>query len=216
MDVLVGVKFQLTDREWFKAQLLQYLAGLYCLPIPFPGTTFNKAQLAKRNLEAALAKELEAQVTAMQQKHPSASELADTSHALRHLDGAQKVARLTTDPLFHLDQSIVIESLSRLKFAESSSMPIGASLADTQLEVLQVQRRLTLQNVADRMLGLFIAATDTTRFTIFTIMAILDKFPEEVEKLRQEQHEVNSQLLLEDCKTCEDLLHSYPSPSKQL
>jgi hypothetical protein len=59
IEVLVGVPLVHTDRAWFKARVLEYLAGLYALPLALPGTTFSKAQAAKHALLAALSQELQ-------------------------------------------------------------------------------------------------------------------------------------------------------------
>jgi hypothetical protein len=59
IEVLVGVPLAHTDRAWFKARVLEYLAGLYALPLALPGTTFSKALAAKHALLAALSQELQ-------------------------------------------------------------------------------------------------------------------------------------------------------------
>lgn len=83
IEVLVGVPLACTDRAWFKARVLEYLAGLYALPLPLPGTTFSKARAAKRALLAALSKELQVRQATYVLAGRSASERSVRSGSTR-------------------------------------------------------------------------------------------------------------------------------------
>eukprot|EP00878_Enallax_costatus_P016074 GHUV01016855.1.p1 GENE.GHUV01016855.1~~GHUV01016855.1.p1 ORF type:complete len:495 (+),score=182.08 GHUV01016855.1:750-2234(+) len=210
MDVLIGVELTHTDRSWFKQQILLTLEGLYTLYLPFPGTTYSKAQVAKANVIAALVKELEEQVQQTLQADPAAGEAAANASVFRHLDGAAKCRLLLSQQEYQLDSDVVSSVMERLKQLESSApasntdlapaaeleAAIGSSggitLADAQFEFLRAQRRLTLESAAGRILGLFAAAVDTSRLLIFTALAFLAQLPEEVDKLREEQQQVIS------------------------
>ena len=210
MDVLIGVDLKHTDRSWFKQQILMTLEGLYTLYLPFPGTTYSKAQAAKANVIAALVKELEDQVQQTLQADPAAGDAAGNASVFRRLDGAAKCRLLQRDQGYQLDKAVISSVMDRLKQLDSStatsntdSAPAaeleaadagsgGITLADAQFEFLRAQRRLTLESAAGRILGLFAAAVDTTRLLIFTALAFLAQLPEEVDKLIEEQQQVNT------------------------
>ena len=67
---------------------------------------------------------------------------------------------------------------------------LAASMAEANLEVLKAQGRLDAREAAERIIGLFLAAVDTTRYFLYVTMIILSELPEEVEKLKEEQQEV--------------------------
>lgn len=187
MDVLVGINLKHTNRPWLKQQLSRYFKGLYTLYLPFPGTTYSRAQAAKAQIVAALMKELQDPVQEITQAEPEASAAADTVTMLRRVDAAGKCALMQTRQEFQMDPARLSSSMNRLKDKDSSS---GVSLADAQFEYLRSQQRLTLESAADLILQMFLAAVDTTRPLIFNTLAMLAQLPEEVYKLREEQQQV--------------------------
>jgi len=62
-----------------------------------------------------------------------------------------------------------------------------------QLDVLRAQRCLSTPTAAMRIMGTFIGAVDTTRYMIFTVLALLCELPGQVDKLRAEQQQVSHQ-----------------------
>lgn len=208
IDVLIGVNLQHTDRTWFKQQLMQTLQGLYTMYLPCPGTTYSKAQAAKANVIAALVKELESKVEQTIQADPVAGVAASNASVLKRLDGAAKSRLLQSRQQYQLNPVVISGVMDQLKQMDSTapasdadSRPdvdipagaagsVGVSLADAQVEFLRAQRRLTLENAAGRVMGLFAAAVDTTRMLIFSTLALLDQVPDVVDQLRREQQQV--------------------------
>jgi hypothetical protein len=94
---------------------------------------------------------------------------------------------------------------SQAQAAAHASAPLGMTaaggvappnMAEAQLEVLRAQQRLSVENAAMRLLGTLIGAVDTTRYIIFSVLAILGQLPQQVEELRQEQQRVGGMLVL--------------------
>ena len=42
LEVLVGVQLKYTDKEWFRQQLMTWIAGLYVAPMDLPFSKFRK------------------------------------------------------------------------------------------------------------------------------------------------------------------------------
>lgn len=224
IEVLVGVPLQHTDRAWFKARMLQYFKGLYALPLPLPGTTFTQARAAKAQLLAALMRELESHVSGVLQQDPTAGESLPAAAQLERLDGAGKHALVHSDAALQLDQQHLAASMARLKQREAAAAKgtggsaataadgsgtgdgyssASLNMADAQLEVLRAQRRVDAKSAAMRVLGSLIGAVDTTRYQIFSMMAILGQLPDQLDTLRKEQEQVGEMRrclgLLLDC-----------------
>ena len=72
----------------------------------------------------------------------------------------------------------------------SGRAELAASMSEVNFEVMKAQGRLDATAAAERIIGLFLAAVDTTRYFLFITMVILSELPEEMEKLREEQQEV--------------------------
>jgi hypothetical protein len=89
---------------------------------------------------------------------------------------------------------------AQVQVAARASAPLGVTAAgggvapphmgEAQLEVLRAQHRLSVDNAAMRLLGTLIGAVDTTRYMIFSVLAILGQLPQQVVELRQEQQQV--------------------------
>eukprot|EP00775_Hariotina_reticulata_P008535 gene8535-8717_t len=200
IEVLVGLPLRFTDRQWLKQQLLTYFAGLYVLPWPIPGSTFKRACTAKAAIIEALSKELQDHVSLLLHQEPSAGEAVQAVMALGRLDGAAKANVLESCALFQLEPAALASSLQRLKLqdgvqqltsaSQTAAAETAPSMVDVQLEVLRAQKGVSTPAAAMRVLGSFIGAVDTTRYMIFSVLAILCQLDNEVEKLHAEQQKV--------------------------
>jgi hypothetical protein len=89
---------------------------------------------------------------------------------------------------------------AQVQVGARTSAPLGVTaaaggvappnMAEAQLEVLRAQHRLSVENAAMRLLGTLIGAVDTTRYMIFSVLAILGQLPQQLVELRQEQQQV--------------------------
>jgi hypothetical protein len=89
---------------------------------------------------------------------------------------------------------------AQVQVGARTSAPLGVTaavggvappnMAEAQLEVLCAQHRLSVENAAMRLLGTLIGAVDTTRYMIFSVLAILGQLPQQLVELRQEQQQV--------------------------
>jgi hypothetical protein len=151
----------------------------------------------------ALSKELQDHVSLLLHQEPSAGEAVQAVMALARLDGAQKANVLEANAAFHLQPAALANSLQRLKLqdgtlqlspgsgaAAAAAAHTAPSMADVQLEVLRAQQCVSTPTAAMRVLGSFIGAVDTTRYMIFSVLAILCQLEEEIQKLQVEQQKV--------------------------